>query len=102
MKLDPSQLAEALKRIPLWTTNTERGGTLSRKFEFNDFAQAFGFMAQVAVVAEKRNNHPEWFNVYNRVDVLLTTHDVEGISMNDIDLAVFMDSIAIALATHAR
>ena len=61
---------------------------------FIDFAQAFGFMAQVAIHAEKRNHHPEWSNVYNRVHVTLTTHDVNGLSMNDIELAGLMDRIA--------
>ena len=58
-------------------------------------------MCQVAVVAEKRNHHPEWFNVYNRVDVTLTTHDVNGLSMNDVELARFMDQVAGALAGQA-
>jgi 4a-hydroxytetrahydrobiopterin dehydratase len=102
MKLDPTRLTSHLKRIPLWTPAGERGGVLSRKFVFDDFAQAFSFMAQVAIAAEKRNHHPEWFNVYNRVEVVLTTHDAEGISMNDIEMAVFMDSIASALANQAR
>lgn len=67
---------------------------------FHDFAQAFGFMSQVAVFAEKRDHHPEWSNVYNRVAVTLTTHDVAGLSMKDFELAPFMDQVAAALATQ--
>jgi 4a-hydroxytetrahydrobiopterin dehydratase len=59
-------------------------------------------MSQVAVHAEKRNHHPEWCNVYNRVAVTLTTHDVNGLSMNDIDMALLMDRIAAALAAQAH
>jgi 4a-hydroxytetrahydrobiopterin dehydratase len=68
----------------------ERGGTLRRTLRFADFAQAFAFMTQVAIVADKRDHPPEWSNVYDRVDILLTTHDAPGLSMCDIDLACFM------------
>ena len=59
-----------------------------------DFAEAFGFMARVAVLAEKADHHPEWFNVYNRVEILLTTHDAGGLSRRDVDLASAIDAIA--------
>jgi len=102
MKLGDAQLAPLLAQLPAWRMRPERGGTLSRTFVFHDFAQAWGFMSQVAVVADRRNHHPEWSNVYNRVEVTLTTHDVDGLSMNDIDLARFMDQVAAALARQAR
>lgn len=101
MKLTDEQLPALLEQLPAWKPSSERGGTISRAFVFRDFAQAMGFMCQVAVVAEKRNHHPEWFNVYNRVEVTLTTHDVNGLSMNDVELARFMDQVAAALALQA-
>jgi 4a-hydroxytetrahydrobiopterin dehydratase len=63
------------------------GQKLNREFKFKDFIEAFGFMTKVAIAAEKMDHHPEWFNVYNRVVIDLTTHDVGGISALDIDLA---------------
>lgn len=74
-----------------WTI--EDGG-LSQTFTFADFASAFGFMASAAIVAEKMNHHPEWSNVYNRVTVRLTTHDVGGISELDFELAARMSALA--------
>ena len=102
MKLNPDQLTPLLSSLPAWRFNAERGGLIAREFKFNDFAQAFGFMAQIAVIAESRNHHPEWFNVYNRVQVTLTTHDVGGLSMKDIELARTMDRVAAALAQQAQ
>jgi 4a-hydroxytetrahydrobiopterin dehydratase len=61
---------------------------------FADFAEAFGFMSRVAILAEKADHHPEWFNVYNRVEILLTTHDAGGLSRRDVDLASAIDAIA--------
>lgn len=66
---------------------------LKRCFVFADFNQAFGFMSRVALYAEMHNHHPEWFNVYNRVEVTLTTHDAGGISQRDIDMAQWMDQL---------
>jgi 4a-hydroxytetrahydrobiopterin dehydratase len=71
-------------------------GKLYREYRFRDFVQAFGFMAQAALLAEGANHHPEWFNVYNRVVVNLTTHDAGGISEKDFDLARRMEEIATA------
>lgn len=102
MKLTEQQLSPLLQELSAWHHSGERGGTISREFKFSDFAQAFGFMAQVAVVAESRNHHPEWFNVYNRVKVTLTTHDVDGLSMKDVELARYMDQVATALAQQAK
>ena len=66
---------------------------ISRCFQFDDFMKAFAFMTQIALKAEKMNHHPEWFNVYNRVEVTLTTHDSDGVSKKDIELAKFMDGL---------
>ena len=66
---------------------------IKKKFEFGDFNQAFGFMTRVAIKADKMDHHPEWFNVYNRVEVTLSTHDCGGLSSNDVQLANFMESI---------
>lgn len=90
-KLDAQTLSEWLAELPCWRFDAERGGLITREFVFTDFVQAFGFMAQLALVAEKANHHPEWSNVYNRVAITLTTHDVNGLSMNDIELAQSAD-----------
>ena len=71
-----------------------RNDKLYRQFLFADFVTAFGFMAQAALIAERMNHHPEWSNVYSRVDVELTTHDVGGLSMLDVELARRMDAAA--------
>jgi len=67
---------------------------IEKKFQFKYFNQAFGFMTRVALVAEKMDHHPEWFNVYNKVDVTLSSHDVNGLSMRDVKLATFMEKAA--------
>jgi 4a-hydroxytetrahydrobiopterin dehydratase len=67
---------------------------VKRTFQFADFNEAFGFMARVAVKADKMDHHPEWFNVYNRVEVTMTTHDVDGLSELDVEMVGFMDAIA--------
>lgn len=69
-------------------------GKLHKEYKFADFIHAFGFMATAAIAIEKMNHHPEWFNVYNRVTVDLTTHDAQGITSKDIDLAKLLDEIA--------
>ena len=70
------------------------GGKLHRELEFKDFSQAWAFMSRVALAAEKADHHPEWSNVYNRVEIVLSTHDAGGLSGKDIDLAKFIDSVA--------
>lgn len=102
MKLTPSQRIPLLASLPDWRFDDARGGLIAREFTFHDFTQAFGFMAQMAVVAESRNHHPEWFNIYNRVQVTLTTHDAGGLTMKDIELARRMDAVAAALAQQAQ
>ena len=90
-KLSPAATAELLKSLRHWVHDAQRGA-ITREFVFADFAQAFAFMTQIAIQAEKRNHHPEWFNVYNRVNITLTTHDVNGLSQRDIDLARYADA----------
>lgn len=102
LKLDAEQLRTQLGNLSEWKQGAERGGLISREFRFADFNQAFGFMTQAALMAEKMNHHPEWFNVYNRVSVVLTTHDAQGLTMKDIELACFMDRCAAALQTAPR
>ncbi len=84
---------------PHWRTVD---GKLHREFRFKSFVEAFGFMTQSALIAERADHHPEWFNVYSRVVVDLVTHDADGISQRDIDLARAMDSIAAALGQSAN
>ncbi|MBT6445774.1 MAG: 4a-hydroxytetrahydrobiopterin dehydratase [Acidimicrobiaceae bacterium] len=75
---------------PLWHRD---GQTLKRSLQFGDFSEAFAFMTRVALVAEKADHHPEWFNVYNRVDIAITTHDAGGLTAYDTDFAVAVDAI---------
>ncbi|MGR3467085.1 MAG: 4a-hydroxytetrahydrobiopterin dehydratase [Shimia sp.] len=76
-----------------WALDETRDAVL-KTFEFNDFAGAFGWMTRIAIQAEKMNHHPEWFNVYNRVNVVLTTHDAGGLTALDVKLAQKMDAAA--------
>ncbi|SCK18292.1 4a-hydroxytetrahydrobiopterin dehydratase [Variovorax sp. HW608] len=98
MKLGVEALAAQLPMLDGWAHVADRGGMLSREFRFEDFVQAFGFMAQMALHAERMNHHPEWFNVYNRLSVTLTTHDVGGISAKDIEMACLMNRTFAARA----
>ena len=99
VKLDDAALRALPQTLPAWRFDAQRGGTIERKFEFADFIEAFGFMTRIALEAEKRNHHPEWFNVYNRVVITLTTHDVGGLSSNDIELARVVDATFAARPT---
>jgi 4a-hydroxytetrahydrobiopterin dehydratase len=91
----PSKIgaAAALSQLTGWQA-VEGRDAISKSFRFKDFNAAFGFMTCVAMEAEKRDHHPEWFNVYNRVEVVLTTHDADGVSALDVALAQFMDLLA--------
>lgn len=80
----------AIAQLSGWSAVTGRDA-IAKTYKFADFNAAFGFMARVALVAEKLDHHPEWSNVYNRVEVVLTTHDAGGVTQKDIDLARFMD-----------
>src|SRR4030095_16407182 len=97
-RLEISHVAELLADLPAWRLEDARGGVIERELVFADFAQAFGYMTQLALAAEKRDHHPEWSNVYNRVDITLTTHDVKGISMRDIEMARLAERLYEALA----
>ena len=83
----------ALSRLNGWGEAPGRDA-ISKSYRFKDFSAAFGFMARVALKAEQMDHHPEWFNVYSRVDVVLTTHDAGGVTEKDLELARFMDSLA--------
>jgi 4a-hydroxytetrahydrobiopterin dehydratase len=90
-KLSESEVQERLQKLPRWSL---RAGKLHRDYAFADFAEAFGFMARCALIAEKSDHHPEWFNVYSKVSVDLTTHDAGGISERDFALAEQMEKAA--------
>ncbi len=92
-KLAIDELKNALKRLPDWELVKDREA-ISRKFQFVDFDAAFAFMTRCALLAAKMDHHPEWFNVYNKVEVTLATHDAGGVTQKDIDLAVAMDGYA--------
>ena len=92
-KLTDEEKAEALGRLPDWTL-AEDGDALRRSFTFRDFSEAFGFMARVALAAEKMDHHPDWTNVYNRVDIKLSSHDIGGLSARDVRLATRIDALA--------
>ena len=90
-KLAGSARTTALAHLIGWQEVDGRDA-ITKTFKFADFNEAFGFMTRVALLAEKADHHPEWFNVYNRVEVTLATHDAGGVTQNDIDMAVFMDA----------
>lgn len=90
-RLTDEQRDAALAELTGWTLRDD-GLAIERKLKFADFAEAFGFMTRVAIEAEKADHHPEWFNVYNRVEITLTTHDADGLSQRDVKLARLIDS----------
>lgn len=92
-KLITAARASALQELSGWSEVDGRDA-IARTFSFKDFNEAFGFMARVALVAEKNDHHPEWRNVYKTVEVVLTTHDAGGVTALDVDLARAMNSIA--------
>ncbi|WP_374595929.1 4a-hydroxytetrahydrobiopterin dehydratase [Sphingosinicella sp.] len=91
-KLSDTERAACLADLPAWTL-AEGRDAIVRSFRFKDFSEAFGFMSRVALLAEKADHHPEWSNVWNRVDILLTTHDAGGLSMRDIEMAKAIDAL---------
>jgi 4a-hydroxytetrahydrobiopterin dehydratase len=92
-KLDAAARGALASSLPHWTLVADRDA-IARTFKFRDFNAAFGFMTRAALVAEKLDHHPEWSNVYNRVEVVLSTHDAGGLTERDVALAKAMDAIA--------
>lgn len=92
-KLAGAARSEALKGLAGWTEVAGRDA-IKKSFQFRTFAEAWGFMSKVALAAEKMDHHPEWFNVYNKVEITLSTHDAGGLSRRDIDLAKVIDRLA--------
>ena len=92
-KLSADARKAALARLSGWSEVSGRDA-ITRKFTFKDFNQAFGFMTRAALVAEKMDHHPEWFNVYKTVEVTLSTHDAGGVTELDVKLAETMDKLA--------
>jgi 4a-hydroxytetrahydrobiopterin dehydratase len=91
-KLSTQETTEQLTALPLWAFD-ESSSAITRQFVFPDFAHAFSFMSQIAKLAEAHHHHPEWQNVYNKVSITWTTHDVKGLSQKDIELARLCDQI---------
>ena len=86
------ELDDVLKSLNSWKVSDDGREAITKEFEFSDFKSAFSFMTQVALKAEELGHHPEWFNVYNKVSITLTTHDVKGMSEKDIKLGKYIDN----------
>ena len=91
-KLDAAARAAFLREFPDWR-EVEGRDAIARRFTFKDFNAAFGFMTRVALLAEKRDHHPEWFNVYATLDVTLSTHDAGGVTAKDVEMAKAMEEL---------
>ena len=91
-KLSEDERTSWLSALPHWSLARD-GEAIERKFEFADFSEAFAFMTRVAMIAETRDHHPEWLNVYNRVEITLTTHDAGGLSLRDVKMARKIDAL---------
>ena len=91
-QLTDRERAAALAELPEWTLRAD-GLAIERQFQFKNFSEAWGFMNRVALIAEQRNHHPEWSNVYNRVAITLTTHDAGGLSERDAKMALAIDKL---------
>lgn len=89
-KLTETERQAALQELSHWHL-AENRDAITRSFKFKNFNEAWGFMNRVALLAEQQGHHPEWFNVYNRVDILLSTHDCDGLSARDVKLAKAID-----------
>ena len=88
-------LAQVLEQIPVWSAAPGERDAIRRQVVFGDFSRAFGFMSRVAMQAEKLDHHPEWSNVYGRVEIVLTTHDADGVTELDVEMATFIDAVAL-------
>jgi 4a-hydroxytetrahydrobiopterin dehydratase len=93
-RLDRTQV---LRQLPLWKA-AEGREAITRSIVFRSFNEAFGFITRIALAAERLDHHPEWFNVYNRVEIVLTTHDASGLTDRDVELATLIDQAADARA----
>ena len=91
-KLDKAECDSAMAALSGWEFSRD-GAAIAKTYKFKSFVKAFGWMSSAAILAEKADHHPEWFNVYNRVEVTLTTHDVDGLSERDFALAAKFDAI---------
>jgi 4a-hydroxytetrahydrobiopterin dehydratase len=91
-RLNDAEVASALAGLPGWSKTAERSA-ITKRFEFADFNAAWGFMTRVALLAESQNHHPEWSNVWNRVEITLSTHDAGGLSARDVKLAAAIEQI---------
>ena len=91
-KLTEKERESWLSALKEWRASEEKDA-IERTFEFEDFSQAWGFMARVALLAQEHDHHPEWFNVYNTVEITLTTHDADGLSHRDVKLAKAIDAL---------
>lgn len=98
-RLTDRERAEALADLPDWHHEADRDA-LARRFTFHDFTEAFGFMTRVALLAEKADHHPDWSNVWNRVDIALTTHEAGGLTARDVALARAIDRLATTPASR--
>lgn len=94
---DRLELDAVLKDLPLWRVESGERPAIRRDLKFADFNAAFGFMTRVALWADKADHHPEWSNVYNGVEIVLTTHDAGGVTEKDLALARFIDETAVAM-----
>ncbi|MEX0862775.1 4a-hydroxytetrahydrobiopterin dehydratase [Nitrosopumilus sp.] len=90
IRLSQVDIDNELKKLSGWSIRDEK---LHKEFQFESFNQAFGFMTRAAMEIEKMNHHPEWFNVYNKITIELTTHDAGGITKNDVELAKILNSL---------
>jgi 4a-hydroxytetrahydrobiopterin dehydratase len=91
--LSESERTDALAGLPGWAFDADRNG-IAKRFAFADFSVAFAFMTRVAMAAEKADHHPEWFNVWNKVDILLSTHSAGGVTEKDVALAAEIEAVA--------
>jgi len=94
---DKIGMQAALAQIEGWSAGSASSEAIEKHYRFVDFKTAWSFMSAVALRAEQMDHHPEWFNVYNRVEIRLTTHDAQGVTQKDVDLARFIDQIASKL-----
>lgn len=101
VKLTEEEIAEAMKNLEGWV-RPDGESAIQKSFKFKNFSQAWAFMSRVALLAEQMNHHPEWFNVYNRIDVTLNTHDVGGLSALDFKMARKMEDFAAGVQGARR